>query len=98
MSRADWQEEWGETDKKMAEEFQNEIKAPVLKIFWIFKSLLTSAINLSDNGSFFKHSFLIYLVPQYLLILFYLNYVFFPPLFYIKVYAVRASKLSYSFC
>ncbi len=22
----------------------------------------------------------------------------FPPLFYIKVYAVRASKLSYSFC
>ncbi len=54
----------------MAEEFQNEIKAPVLKIFWILKSLLTSAINLSDNGSFFKHSFLIYLVPQYFLIYF----------------------------
>ncbi len=64
----------------MAEEFQNEIKAPVLKIFWILKSLLTSAINLSDNGRFFKHSFFIYLVPQYLLILFYLNGVFFPPL------------------
>ncbi len=50
----------------MAQEFQNEIKAPVLKIFWILKSLLTSAINLSDNGRFFKHSFFIYLVPQYL--------------------------------
>ncbi len=62
----------------MAKEFQNEIKAPVLKIFWILKSLLTSAINLSDNGSFFKHSFLIYLVPQYLLILFYLNSIFSP--------------------
>ncbi len=64
----------------MAEEFQNEIKAPVLKIFWILKSLLTSAINLSDNGRFFKHLIFIYLVPQYLLILFYLNCVFFPPL------------------
>ncbi len=70
------------------------VKAPVFKIFGILKSLLTSAIKLSDNGSFFKHSFLIYLVPQYLLILFYLNCVFFPPSFYIKVYAVRASKLS----
>ncbi len=65
----------------MAEEFQNEIKAPVLKIFWILKSLLTSAINLSDNRSFFKHSFLIYLVPQYLLILFDLNCIFFPHYF-----------------
>ncbi len=25
VSRADWQEEWGETDKTMAEEFQNEM-------------------------------------------------------------------------
>ncbi len=24
-SRADWHEEWGETDKTMAEEFQNEM-------------------------------------------------------------------------
>ncbi len=24
VSRADWQEEWGETDKMIAEEFQNE--------------------------------------------------------------------------
>ncbi len=62
----------------MVVEFQNEIKAPVLKIFWILKSLLTSAINLSDNGRFFKHSFFIYLVPQYLLILFYLNCIFSP--------------------
>ncbi len=51
--RWDRQDEWGETDKTMAEEFQNEIKAPVLKIFWILKSLLTSAINLGDNGRFF---------------------------------------------
>ncbi len=25
MKRDDWQEEWGETDKTMAEEFQNEM-------------------------------------------------------------------------
>ncbi len=24
VSQADWQEEWGETDKTIAEEFQNE--------------------------------------------------------------------------
>ncbi len=52
--------------------------------------------DLSDNVFYF-YSFLIYLVPQYLLILFYLNSVIFSPLFHIKVYAVRAFKLSYSF-
>ncbi len=41
--------------------------------------------DLSDNGSFLKHSFLIYLVPQYADFLFYLNCAYFPPLFYIKV-------------
>ncbi len=41
--------------------------------------------DLSDNVfGFFLHQFLIYLVPQYLLI-FYLNSVIFFPLFYIKV-------------
>ncbi len=25
VSRTDWQEEWGETDKTMAEEFQNQM-------------------------------------------------------------------------
>ncbi len=43
VKRVDWQEEWGETDKTMAEEFKKTpVKAPVFKN--ILKSLLTSAI------------------------------------------------------
>ncbi len=62
--RWDRQEEWGETDKKsevrqtrrVRWDRQDDgrrvsklnVKVPVLKIFWILKSLLTSAINLSQ--------------------------------------------------
>ncbi len=55
------QEEWGETDKKSevrqtrdgGRVSKRNVKVPVLKIFWILKSLLTSAINLSQWFSTF---------------------------------------------
>ncbi len=45
--RWDRQDDGGRVSKR-------NVKVTVLKIFWILKSLLTSAINLSDIGSFFK--------------------------------------------
>ncbi len=76
------------------------VKAPVLKIFWILKSLLTCHLAyLRWYWKFFlkkniRFSFIWF--HGICWFLFYLNCVFFPPLFYIKVYAVHASKLVFA--
>ncbi len=89
--RWDRQDDGGRVSKR-------NVKVTVFKNILDFESLLTSAINLSDIGSFFK-TFVSHLfsstVCWFLLFKLCISP---PPLFYIKVYAVHASKLSYSFC
>ncbi len=60
VSRADWQEEWGERQDDDRRVSKPNVKAPVLKIFLILKSLLTchlSKVILEVFLTFVSHLF-----------------------------------------